>query len=90
MSIKNSTDAELKTAINCVIFTSPLGGTTKDFLLRFTNIEFIDKPLKVYILYSENSIEETKLSEIQPETNINIINEKKEIKIDDENGAVYL
>lgn len=90
LSIKNSTDAELKTAINCVIFTSPLGGTTKDFLLRFTNIEFIDKPLKVYILYSENSIEETKLSEIQPEININIIDEKKEIKIDDENGAVYL
>ena len=44
----------------------------------------------VLYLTQENSIEETKLSEIQPEININIIDEKKEVKIDDENGAVYL
>lgn len=90
LSIKNTSSNSLKILIDCVIFTSPLGGSTYDFLLRFKDIEFNTNPLQVYMLYSENTIEYTKLSQFEPRINISIKQNQENIEIDEKNGAVYL
>lgn len=90
LSIKNSSDVELKTAIDVVIFTSSVCSSPNEFINRFNNIEFISKPLVSYVIYCTDTIESNKLSERVLTNNVTLIEFEKNISIDEENGAVYL
>ena len=90
LSIKNSSDIELKTAIDLVIFTSSFCNPVNEFINRFSNIEFKTNPLKVYVIYSEDTKEENELNNRPPQKNVKIIESEKNIQIDEENGAVHL
>lgn len=90
LSIKNSSDSKLKTAIDVVIFTSSLCSSPNDFITRFDSIEFNSNILTTYVLYCDNTIEVNKLSERILTNNVKLIEYEKNIQIDEENGAVYL
>ena len=90
LSIKNSSDNELKTAINVIIFTSSVCSTPNEFINRFNNIDFKDTVLYSYVLYCSNSVESAKLNSRQLTNNVKLINNVENLKIDNENGAVYL
>ena len=90
LSIKNSSDIELKTAIDIVIFTSSLCSTSNEFIARFSNIEFNTNPLNVYVLYCIDTKEAQELNNRIMPRNIKLVEEEKNIQIDEKNGAVYL
>ena len=90
LSIKNSSDNELKTAINVVIFTSSVCSTINEFINRFDGIDFKDNVLYSYVLYCANSAESVKLNSRQLTNNVKLIENDKLVQIDNENGAVYL
>lgn len=90
LSIKNSSDTKLKTAIDIVIFTSSLCSTTPEFINRYTNIDFNTNPLKVYVIYCNDSLETNKLQNRISFKNVKLIQSQENIKIDEINGAVYL
>lgn len=90
LSIKNSSDVELKTAIDVVIFTSSVCNSPNDFITRFANIEFNSNPLTSYVLYSNGTIECNKLSERTLTNNVKLIEIEKNVEFDEQNGAVYL
>lgn len=89
LSIKNSSDTELKTAINVVIFTSSVCLTPNEFITRFSNIEFKDT-LYSYVLYCNNSAESVKIHSRFLTDNVKLIEEQKSIEINAESGEVYL
>lgn len=90
LSIKNSSNPELKTAIDVVIFTSSVCISANEFINRYSNIEFNSNPLITYVLYCDNTIESAKLSDRSITNNVTIIEEEKNMMIDEENGDVYL
>lgn len=90
LSIKNSSDIKLKTAIDIVIFTSSVCYSPNDFISRYSNIEFNSNPLISYMLYCNNTIESNKINERLLTNNVKLIEFEKNIQIDEENGAIYL
>lgn len=90
LSIKNSSDTKLKTAIDVVIFTSSVCHSPNDFISRFTDIEFNSNPLISYMIYCEDTSEANKIDERKLTNNVTLIEEEKNVQIDEENGAVYL
>ena len=90
LSIKNSSDTELKTACDVVIFTSSVCHSPNDFLTRFSNVECNGNKLITYVLYCTDTIEHYKLSDRKLTNNVTIIEEEKNIRIDENNGDVYL
>lgn len=61
LSIKNASDQKLKTAIDLIIYTSPICDDIIDFKKRFTNVTFTTVPNKVYVVYCDNTLENDKL-----------------------------
>ena len=90
LSIKNSSDNELKTAINVVIFTSSVCSTPNEFINRFDGIDFKDNVLYTYVLYCANSAESVKINLRQLTNNVKLIENEKSIQINAESGDVYL
>lgn len=90
LSIKNSSDTELKTAIDIVIFTSSICLTSVEFIQRYNNIEFINNPIPVYVIYCDNTIENKTLLNRLQYNNVTLIEEEKNIKIDEQSGEIYL
>ena len=90
LSIKNSSDIKLKTAIDIVIFTSSVCYSPNDFISRYNNIEFNSNPLISYMIYCNNTIESNKINERLLTNNVKLIEFEKNIQIDEENGAIYL
>lgn len=90
LSIKNSSDIKLKTAIDIVIFTSSVCYSPNDFISRYSNIEFNSNPLISYMIYCNNTIESNKINERLLTNNVKLIEFEKNIQIDEENGAIYL
>ena len=90
LSIKNSSDIKLKTAIDIVIFTSSVCHSPNEFINRFSNIEFTTKPLISYMIYCDNTIESNKISERVITNNVKLTEQEKNIQIDEKNGAIYL
>lgn len=90
LSIKNSSDVKLKTAIDIVIFTSSLCHSPNEFINRFTQIEFNSNPLITYMIYTNNTIEVNKISERILTNNVRLVENEKNIQINEENGSVYL
>lgn len=90
LSIKNSSDVKLKTAIDLVIFTSSLCLSTNEFIERYSDIEFISNPLNTFVIYCNNTIEDTKLHNRQLTRNVTLIEEEKNFTIDENSGEIYL
>lgn len=92
LSIKNSSNSKLKTAIDILIFTSPLCDDIVSFKQRFTNIEFTSTPNKVYLIYTESTIEQDKLISHYKKGVVSVIenDDEKNIVIDENNGNVIL
>ena len=90
LSIKNSSDTKLKTAIDVVIFTSALCTSVNEFINRFDGIELNSNPIYSYVLYCNDSSEYQKLANRQITNNVKLIESEKNIEIDEENGAVHL
>lgn len=90
LSIKNSSDVKLKTAIDLVIFTSSLCLSINEFIERYSDIEFISNPLNTFVIYCNNTIEDTKLHNRQLTRNITLIEEEKNFTIDENSGEIYL
>ena len=90
LSIKNSIDVKLKTAIDLIIFTSPLCLSINEFIERYSDIEFISNPLNTFVIYCNNTIEDTKLHNRQLTRNVILIEEEKNFTIDENSGEIYL
>lgn len=90
LSMKNSSDSELKTAIDVIIFTSSVCLSPNEFIERYNNIDFKTEPIITYVLYCSNTIEERKLGERHITNNVSVIENEKNVQIDEESGAVYL
>ena len=90
LSIKNSSDVELKTAIDLIIFTSSVCLSPNDFIQRFDKVEFTSNPLSTFVVYCSGTIEENKLSDRKMTNNVKLIEYEKNVQIDLENGEVYL
>lgn len=89
LSIKNSSDKKLKTRVDIIIFTSPFCLSYEDFILRYNNVEFNGNP-ETYRLYSKNTIEFQKMINASTKNNITIIEEEKDIQIDENSGDIIL
>lgn len=90
LSIKNSSDVKLKTAIDLVIFTSSLCLSINEFIERYSDIDFISNPLNTFVIYCNNTIEDTKLSNRILTRNVTLIEEEKNFTIDENSGEIYL
>lgn len=92
LSIKNSSNSKLKTAIDLLIITSPICDNIVDFKQRYTNIEFTNIPNKVYLIYSANTVEKEKLVLHYKQGVVSIVDEdeNKNITIDENNGNIIL
>ena len=92
LSIKNSSQNSLKTAVDLVIFTSPLCSSIIELKQRFTNITFNGIYTKVYKIYFNNTIEYAKISKEQENTLIKVLNKYEEnfIQYDENSGDIIL
>lgn len=85
LSIKSASDIKLKTAVDLVIFTSPLCDDIIDFKKRFKSVEFKTIPTIVYVIYCDNTIENNKLYSNKKSSLYTIIDESKKDAVYDEN-----
>lgn len=72
--------------------TTSLYDNIIDVKSRFTDIDFIDIPTKVYLVYANNTIEQEKLNKAKPIRNVKIINmtENNFIGYDENSGDIIL
>lgn len=88
LSIKFSSDTELKTAIDLMILTDGLNLSIIDIKTKFTNIIFNFNTI-VHKVYSMGTIEEKRLMQEQPPQNVTIIRENENnLIIDEKNGDI--
>ena len=92
LSIKNSSNNKLKTAVDLIIITSPLCDDIIDIKQRFTDIEFLGQITKVFKTYLHNTIEFEKMNKQTGSTLINIIEKYDEdfVKFDEISGDIIL
>lgn len=92
LSIKNSSNNKLKTAVDLVIITSPLCDNIIDIKQRFTEIEFLGNITKVFKVYLSNTIEYDKLNKDKETTLMKIVEKYDEdfIKYDENSGDIIL
>lgn len=92
LSAKFASNEKLKIACDIVILTTSLYNNIIDVKSRFTDIDFIDIPTKVYLVYANNTIEQEKLNKAKPIRNVKIINmtENNFIGYDENSGDIIL
>lgn len=75
-----------------MILTTSLYDNIIDVKTRFTNIEFVGIPTKVYLVYTSNTIEQEKLRKSKPIRNVKIINANEDnfIGYDENSGDIIL
>lgn len=73
LSIKNSSDASLKTNVDAWIITTPLCDNIDALKYRYNNVNYSQTKLKVYKLYISGTIEERALSKEKASANHEII-----------------
>lgn len=89
LSIKNASDIKLKTAIDLIIFTSPLCDDIIDFKKRFKGVEFTNIPTIVYVVYCDGTIENDKLYSNKKSKLFTIIEEdKKDVQYDENTNDI--
>lgn len=91
LSIKQSSNVELKIACDMVIFTSPLCDNIVELKTRFSNVKFGDNITKTYRIYCNSTIEEEKLLKEKMNNTIMVINDtENNLMIDEISGDVIL
>ena len=91
LSIKNSSNVKLKTAIDLIIFTTPYCNEIIDFKARFTDIDFKTVPNTIYKLYCIGTIEEKHLTKQLETPMIKVIQDETNfIEYDENNGDIIL
>lgn len=78
LSMKFASDTKLKTAIDVVIFTSPLLDDVIAFKQRYNDIVFNTVPNKIYTIYCYNTIEQDSLYKRQNNRIITVIDENED------------
>ena len=92
LSIKSSSNKKLKTAIDLIIFTSPLCDNIVEFKKRFTDICINESITKEYIVYAIDTIEQDKFKQ-KPLPNIIKVEDSSNVKnvdYDETSGDVIL
>lgn len=77
LSAKFSSDSKLKIAVDIVIFTDGSSSTIVEVRNRFSDIKFANN-LITYRLFTENTIEEKKMYELNMPANIHVIKDFEE------------
>lgn len=92
LSIKNSSDPKLKTAVDLVIFTSPLCDDIISFKQRFAKVEFTSIPNQLYIVYCRDTIESDKLDNHLNKSIVRVVEEENVnfMTIDENSGDIIL
>lgn len=90
LSIKNSSSEELECTSDVVIFTSPMCLDWDKFIYRFNRVRFASKPIIIYKVYFNNTIESTLIDKIIPNDNYIIHNEEKNLVYDENSGNIVL
>ena len=91
LSIKQSSNVELKIACDMVIFTSPLCDNIVELKTRFSNVKFGDNITKTYRVYCNSTIEEEKLLKEKMNNTIMVINDtENNLMIDEISGDIIL
>ena len=72
-------DKSLMCRCDVVIITSPFCEELNNYIYRLDNVEFNSEKLKLFTIYVENSIEETKLQQIVTPSNYTIIENKNSL-----------
>lgn len=85
LSIKSSSNPKLKTAIDLVIFTSPLCDDIIDFKKRFADVTFNTMPNIVYLIYCDGTIESDKLYDKKNNNLFTIVDETEKDVVYNEN-----
>ena len=87
--VKNNLSQEITTKTDVVIFTSPICMDNDTFLLKYINIE-LSIPIIFYQIFMNGSLEYTKLNQRQIKPNVTLIEEQKNIELDEESGDIIL
>ena len=74
LSTSNAPDKNLCINVDIVIITSPLCDNIKSYLYRLNNVTFNDGKIKLYSIFCENTIEQTKLQQKDISENHIIVN----------------
>lgn len=77
LSTSNAPDKNLCINVDIVIITSPLCDDIKSYLYRLSNVTFNGGEIKLYSIFCENTIEQTKLQQKDVSENHIIINKDK-------------
>ena len=90
LSIKNSSNTDLKTACNTIILTSPLLDNIIDIRNRFINVNFGENTI-VYKLYCKETIEENEILNEKQNHLIRVKNmDEENITFDKNSGEIVL
>lgn len=89
LSVKFNFNKDADIHVDIIIFTTPLFDTLEEFILKHNKVDFSD-PIKVYQLYCVNTIEYTKLKSRIVKSNVKLVEDEKNIMIDDTSGEIVL
>ena len=85
LSTNSAPDKTLNIDVDVVIITSPLCEDIKSYMYRLSNVYYRNNKVKLYSLYVRNTLEETKL-QAKPISDLHtIINQQKNIVINENN-----
>lgn len=90
LSIKQSSNVELKIACDIVIFTSSLCDNIIEFKTRFNNIKFNNSITETYRIYCDNTIEKEQFSREKLSNAIKIIENEDNLVYDENSGNIIL
>lgn len=91
LSIKQSSNVELKIACDMVIFTSTLCDNIIELKTRFNNVKFNNNITKTYRVYCNSTIEEEKMLKEKISNIIMVINDtENNLTIDEISGDIIL
>ena len=90
LSIKDTSQDNLKVECDVIIFTTPLCANIVQFRQRFVNVTFNTNPLITYKIYTSNTVEEVKLNSNINGCRIEIVEEEKDIIFDNSTNTVII
>jgi len=78
LSIKNSSDSKLKTAVDLIIFSTPTVDGIIDFKTRFSGVSFTSEPTINYKVYCRGTLEAKVLAEQKESALIKVIDDSED------------
>lgn len=77
LSLSNSPDKSLSVDVDTVIITSPICRSIEDYLYRLSNLTFPKNKLKLYTIYTINTLEEVQMENKELSANHIVLNNQK-------------